>query len=102
MLSNTGVAWRAWPVRAMWLLGGAYVAALALRGVGWGPASEGWFSTFVDGWLGMLTGWAPAAVCWLAVYRVGRRRPEVLLAAAAVTSYLSLIHISEPTRQAEI
>jgi len=71
----------------MWLLGGAYVAALALRGVGWGPASEGWFSTFVDGWLGMLTGWAPAAVCWLAVYRVGRRRPEVLLAAAAVTSF---------------
>jgi len=71
----------------MWLLGGAYVAALALRGVGWGPASEGWFSTFVDRWLGMLTVWAPAAVCWLAVYRVGRRRPEVLLAAAAVTSF---------------
>ena len=71
----------------MWLLGAVYVAALALRGVGWGPAWEGWFSTFVDGWLGMLTVWAPAAVCWLAVYRVGRRRPEVLLAAAAVTSY---------------
>jgi diguanylate cyclase len=27
------------------------------------------------------------AVCWLAVYRVGLRRPEVLLSAAAVTSY---------------
>jgi diguanylate cyclase (GGDEF)-like protein len=71
----------------MWLLGAVYVAALALRGVGWGPAWEGWFSTFVDVWLGMLTVWAPAAVCWLAVYRVGRRRPEVLLAAAALTSY---------------
>jgi diguanylate cyclase (GGDEF)-like protein len=71
----------------MWLLGAAYVAALALRGVGWGPAWEGWFSTFVDVWLGMLTVWAPAAVCWLAVYRVGRRRPQVLLAAVGVTSY---------------
>jgi diguanylate cyclase (GGDEF)-like protein len=71
----------------MGLLGVAYVAALALRSVGWGPASEGWFSTVVDGWLGMLTVWAPAAVCWLAVHRVGRRRPEVLLAAGAVTSF---------------
>jgi diguanylate cyclase (GGDEF)-like protein len=58
-----------------------------LRGVGWGPASDAWFSTFVDGWLGTLTVWAPAAVCWLAVYRVGRRHPHVLLAAAAVTSF---------------
>ena len=87
MLSNTGVVRRAWPVRAMWLLGAVYVAALALRGVGWGPVWEGWLGTFVDAWLGMLTVWAPAAVCWLAVYRVGRRRPEVLLAAAAVTSF---------------
>ena len=62
MLSNKRVAWRAWAVRAMWLFAGTYVAALGLRGVGWGPASEGWFSTFVDGWLGMLTDWAPAAV----------------------------------------
>jgi diguanylate cyclase (GGDEF)-like protein len=71
----------------MWLLAAVYVAALALRGVGWGPAWEGWSSTFVNVWLSLLTVWAPAAVCWLAVYRVGRRRPEVLLAAAAVTSY---------------
>jgi len=42
--------------------GATYVAALALHGVGWGPAWEGWFSTFVDGWLCMLTDWAPAAV----------------------------------------
>ena len=72
---------------AMWLLAAAYVAALALHGVGWGPAWEGWFGTFVDGWLGLLTVWAPAAVCWLAAYRVRLRRPGVLLAAAAVTSY---------------
>jgi diguanylate cyclase (GGDEF)-like protein len=71
----------------MWLLGAAYLVALALNAVGWGPAWEGWFGTFVDGWLGLLTVWAPAAVCWLAAYRVGFRRPEVLLAAAAVTSY---------------
>ena len=87
MLSKTGLAWRTWAVRAMWLLGAVYVTALALRGVGWAPALEGWVSTVVDGWMGMLTVWVPAAVCWLAVYRVGRRRPEVLLAAAGVTSF---------------
>ena len=37
--------------------------------------------------LGMLTGWVPATVCWLAVSRVGRRRWEVLLCAAAVTAF---------------
>ncbi len=87
MLSNAGVAWRAWLIRAMWLCGASYVAALAIHGLGWGPAWEGWFGTFVDGWLGMLTVWVPAAVCWLAVYRVGRQGPEVLLAAAGVTSF---------------
>ncbi len=72
---------------AMWLLLAAYLVALALHGLGWSPAWDGWFGTFVDGWLGLLTVWVPAAVCWLAAYRVGRRRPEVLLAAAAVTSF---------------
>ena len=87
MVSKAVAAWRAWPVRAMWLLGAVYVAALALHSVGWGPAWEDPFRTFVDGWLGLLTDWAPAAVCWLAVARVGRGRPEILLAAAAVTSF---------------
>ena len=40
----------------------------------------------VDVWLSLLTDWVPAAVCWLAVSRVGFRRWEVFLAAAAVTS----------------
>jgi diguanylate cyclase (GGDEF)-like protein len=71
----------------MWLLATAYVAALALHGAGWGPAMGAWFDTTVNGWLGLLTLWMPMAVCWLAVYRVGLRRPEVLLSAAAVTSY---------------
>jgi diguanylate cyclase len=72
---------------AMWLLLAAYLAALALHSAGWSPAWDGWFDTFVDGWLGLLTVWAPAGVCWLAAYRVGVRRPEVLLAAAALTSF---------------
>jgi diguanylate cyclase (GGDEF)-like protein len=40
----------------------------------------------VDVWLSLLTDWVPAALCWLAVSRVGLRRWEVLFAAAAVTS----------------
>jgi len=41
----------------------------------------------VNGGLGMATVWLPAAVCWLAVWRVGRRRWEVVLAATAVTAF---------------
>jgi diguanylate cyclase len=71
----------------MWLLVAVYVLALALHGFGWGPSWDGWFGSLVDDWLGLLTVWAPAAVCWLAVHRVGLRRPEILLASAAVTSF---------------
>jgi diguanylate cyclase len=39
----------------------------------------------VDVWLSQLTDWVPVAVCWLAVYRVGFRRPEVLLTTVAMT-----------------
>ena len=81
-----------WPARrfllwAMWLLLAAYLVALTLHGLGWCPPWEGWFGTFVDGWLGLLTVWVPAGVGWLAAYRVGLRRPEVLLAAAAISSF---------------
>ena len=72
---------------AMWLLAATYAIALALHSVGWSPAWEGWFGTFVDGWLGLLTVWVPAGVGWLAAYRVGLQRPEVLLAAAALSSF---------------
>ena len=50
----------------MWILAGGYVLALGLHAAGIGPSWDGWFGTFVDGWLGLLTVWAPAAVCWLA------------------------------------
>ena len=68
----------------MWLLSAAYVAALVLHGAGWSP---GWFDSVVNGWLGELTLWAPMAVCWLAAVRIGFRRPELLLCAAAVTAF---------------
>ena len=74
----------------MWAMGlvlAAYVGALALHGLGWGPAWKGWFSTLVNSWLGLATDWLPAGVCAVAAYRVRLRRPEVLLAAAGVTSY---------------
>ncbi|MBA2445121.1 MAG: hypothetical protein H0V49_07305, partial [Nocardioidaceae bacterium] len=68
----------------MWGLGlllSAYIGGLAVHGDG--------FNVLVDGWLGISTQWVPAAVCWLAVYRTSPRRWEILLAAAAVTSYAS-------------
>src|SRR5665647_2182021 len=85
--TSHGPAVRTGLVRAMGLLLAAYAAGLALYGTGWGLAGEAWFNTVVNGWMGELVLWAPAAVCWMAVYRVGLRRPEVLLAAAAVTAF---------------
>jgi diguanylate cyclase len=81
---------RFWRTGLLWAMGMfvvVYVACLALHGVRWSPVLNGWFRPVVDDWLGSLIVWVPAAVCWLAVYRVGFRRWEVLLAAAAVTSY---------------
>src|SRR5664280_3862719 len=88
-----GVHWsaratfRAGLVWALWLVLATYVAALALHSVGWGPNWNATYSTVVNNWLGLATDWLPAAVCWLAVRRVGFRRLEVVFAAAAVTSY---------------
>jgi diguanylate cyclase (GGDEF)-like protein len=62
----------------------AFTGSLALRGVGWSPASNSWFHTFVDSWLALLTDWVPVAVCWLAISRVGFGHREILFAAAAV------------------
>ncbi len=79
MLSNTCVALRAWPMRAMWLLLAAYAGALAWPGIG--------LSSDVVNGMGLLTVWASAGVCWLAVWRVGLGRWEVLLPTVALTSY---------------
>ncbi|MEO8519491.1 MAG: EAL domain-containing protein, partial [Dermatophilaceae bacterium] len=56
----------------------AYLCGLWLQG--------GVSHRVVDVWLSLLTSWLPAAVCWVALARVGLRRWEVLLAAAAVTA----------------
>lgn len=78
---------RAFLLGSMWLFAAAYLIALAVHDAAWSPTWDGWFHTMVDTWLGLLTVWAPAAVTWLAAYRVGAKRPEVLLAAAALTSF---------------
>jgi len=44
-------------------------------------------STAVTVALGMSPIWVATALCWTAVYSAGLRRPEILLAAAAVTSW---------------
>ncbi|MGO4804639.1 putative bifunctional diguanylate cyclase/phosphodiesterase [Arthrobacter sp. 2MCAF15] len=56
----------------------AYSAGLAFR-------SSGDFSPLVDGFLDLLTVWVPAVVGWLMVHRTRRRRPEIILAAGALS-----------------
>jgi len=63
----------------MGLLVVAYLVGLTLHGDGVSPV--------VDNWLGLLVLWVPAGVCWLAVWRVRLARWDVLLAAAALTSF---------------
>jgi len=76
---RTRVTFRRGLVTAMGLfLVVAIVGSLALRG-----DTRTWV---VDG-LGIVAVWMSAGVCWLAVSRVGFRRWEVLLSAAAVTSF---------------
>ena len=65
----------------------AFTVGLTLHGAGVIPVVTGWFDLVVNHWLGSLIVWVPAAVCWLTVLRVGFRRWQVPLAAAAVTSY---------------
>lgn len=66
----------------LWAMGvclAAGIGSVVLHDASWGPAAQGVF--------GLLTAWLPVAVCWLAVSRVGFRRWEVLLAAAAATAF---------------
>mgnify|MGYP001446104568 CR=1 FL=1 len=85
--SRAACLWRTWVVRTMWVLVALYVGALAVHLLDWSPVQTGWYDNFIDGFLGTLTVWVPAAVCWSAVRRIGRGRPEILLAAIAVTSF---------------
>ncbi len=79
MRLSVRVSFRAGAAWAMGLLLAAYLGGLALHGSTLNPV--------VDDWLGILTMWVPAAVCWLAVARMGFARREALLAAAALTSF---------------
>ena len=87
MPSSTRATLRATLLWAMGLLLAAYAGGLVLHGLSLGPTAHHWVVLVVDNWLGLAVDWVPAAVCWVAFSRVGRRRPEVLLAALAVTSF---------------
>src|ERR1035437_10081526 len=76
---STRVTFRDGLVWAMGLFLVAYVGGLALPG----DAAN----AVVNLWLGLLTVWMPAAVCWLAVWRVGSRGWGAPLLAAAATSF---------------
>lgn len=64
----------------VWLMAFGYSAALALHPLPW-------FGLRVDGWLLLLTVWVPSTTCWVATARSRARRPEMVLAAAAVTAF---------------
>jgi diguanylate cyclase (GGDEF)-like protein len=81
------VTFRVALVGAMGVFVVAFTVALTLHSMGVIPAVTGWFDLVVNHWLGLLIVWTPAAVGWLTVSRVGFRRWEVPLAAAAVTSF---------------
>jgi diguanylate cyclase (GGDEF)-like protein len=61
------------------LLGSVCTAFLPLLGIKVNP--------FVPGAVGLCSIWVATALCWMAVYRVRLRRPEIPLAAAAVTAW---------------
>jgi len=71
-----------WRVALLWAMALSLVAYL----VGLTAAGDP-FPILVDGWLGNLTQWLPAAVCWAAAARVRLRRHDIVLAACAVTSF---------------
>ena len=77
--SGPAARFSAWPLWIMGLLLGAYIIGLALPGDA--------FNIVVDGWLGLATQYAPAALCWMVAVRTRFRRVPVVLAAAAVTSF---------------
>ena len=68
----------------LWLMGVALLASVCTAGL---ALLDIHMSTAVTVALGMSPIWVATALCWTAVYSAGLRRPEILLAAAAVTSW---------------
>jgi diguanylate cyclase (GGDEF)-like protein len=75
---------RSWG-RDVWIICGALFAVAAAYAAGVIFRDSEDFSFFVDGVLGLLTVLFPAAVAWLMAYRVKGQRPEIVLAAAALS-----------------
>ncbi|TFC61447.1 EAL domain-containing protein [Cryobacterium sp. TMT2-15-1] len=78
MTGSTRERFRFGALTLMLVLVIAYTLGLALKGDD--------FSPLVDGWLAMLSVWAPVLVGCAAVYRVGRGQIEVGLATAALAA----------------
>ena len=78
MTDGTRERFRRGALTLMLVLVVAYALGLTLKGAG--------FSPLVDGWLAMLSVWAPVLVGLAAVNRVGRGRIEVGLATAALAA----------------
>ena len=68
-----------WLLWVMIAAGAVFVTGLVLHSAG--------FNLVRMGWMGALSEWLPAAVCWAAVFRTRFGRVRVLLAASAVTTY---------------
>jgi hypothetical protein len=68
----------------LWVMGAGLLGFVCTAGV---ALLDIQVSPVVTAAWGMSCIWVPTALCWTAVYRVRFRRPEVLLGAAAVTSW---------------
>ncbi|TFC93398.1 MULTISPECIES: EAL domain-containing protein [Cryobacterium] len=78
MTGGTRERFRIGALTLMLVLVVAYALGLALK--------DEIFSPLVDGWLSMLSVWAPVLVGFAAVYRVGRGNVVVVLSTAALTA----------------
>ncbi|MEC5181906.1 hypothetical protein [Arthrobacter sp. CG_A4] len=71
--------------RKIWLLSGLLFAVAGAYAAGVIFRDSEDFSPLVDGVLGLLTMWLPAAVGWLIVYRTKGRRPDIMLSVGALS-----------------
>ncbi|MCU1522958.1 MAG: GGDEF-domain containing protein, partial [Arthrobacter sp.] len=77
---------RSWG-RDVWIIFGSLFAVAAAYAAGVLFRDSEDFSLLVDGVLGLLAVLLPAAVAWLMVYRLKGQRPEIVLAAAALSCH---------------